>query len=70
MTVEPVVFEWKMFPGHTTLDLFREVQDLMEKELKVQPAEEIRGPHHLHVDVQRHLTAHEKEAKKLVRCRA
>ena len=23
---EPVEFEWNIFPGHTTLDLFREIQ--------------------------------------------
>ena len=31
------MFEWKIFLGHTTLDLLREVQELMEKEIKVQP---------------------------------
>ena len=34
---EPVVFKWKIFPGHTTLDLLQEVQELIEKELKIQP---------------------------------
>ena len=32
---ELVVFEWKIFSGHTTMELLREVQELMEKELKV-----------------------------------
>ena len=31
----PVVFEWKIFPGHTTLKLLTEVQNMMEKELNV-----------------------------------
>ena len=34
---EPVVFAWKIFPGHTTLDLFHEVQKYVEKEVHVQP---------------------------------
>ena len=34
---EPVVFKCKIFSGHTTLEQVREVQELMEKELKVQP---------------------------------
>ena len=33
---EPVVFEWKIFPGHTTLKLFREVQNMVEKD-HIQP---------------------------------
>ena len=28
---EPVVFEWKISPGHTTPKLFQEVQHMMEK---------------------------------------
>ena len=32
---EPVVFEWNIFTGHTTLKLLREVQNMMKKELKV-----------------------------------
>ena len=36
-TGEPVVFEWKMFPGHTTTQLFQEVQTLMDDEIKVKP---------------------------------
>ena len=46
---ESVVFERKIFPGHTTL--LRVVKVLMEKEL-IQP--QFRGPHHLHVNVQRY----------------
>ena len=34
---EPVVLEWYIFAGHTTLQLLREVQELMEKELKIPP---------------------------------
>ena len=34
---EPVLFEWKTFPGHTTLDPLQEVKELMKKELKSQP---------------------------------
>ena len=34
---EPVVLEWKIFPGHTTLDLLQEVQELIEEEFKIQP---------------------------------
>ena len=34
---EPVVFEWNIFPRHTTLKLLREVQNMMKKELKVLP---------------------------------
>ena len=29
---EPVVFEWKIFPGHTSLKLLQEVQNMMEKD--------------------------------------
>ena len=28
---EPVVFEWKIFPGHTTLQLLQEIQITMEE---------------------------------------
>ena len=34
---EPVVFEWMIFPGYTTLELIREVQNMMQKELGVLP---------------------------------
>ena len=34
---EPDVFEWKIFSGHTTLKLLREVKNMMEKKLKVLP---------------------------------
>ena len=34
---EAVVFEWKIFPGHTTLKLLSEVRNMMEKELAVLP---------------------------------
>ena len=37
VTCELVVFEWKIFPGHTTLDPLQEVKELMKKELKIQP---------------------------------
>ena len=33
---EPVMFEWKAFPVHTTLALFRRVQNMMEKD-NIQP---------------------------------
>ena len=33
---EPVEFEWKIFPGHTTLQLRREIQMTME-ENRIQP---------------------------------
>ena len=34
---EPVVFEWKIIPGLTTLKLLREVHNMMEKKLNVLP---------------------------------
>ena len=34
---EPVVFEWNIFPGHTTLKLLREVHSMTEKELDILP---------------------------------
>ena len=34
---EPVVFEWKIFPRHTSLKLLSEAQIMMEKELNVLP---------------------------------
>ena len=34
---EPVVFEWRIFPRHTTLELSREVQNMMEREFNVLP---------------------------------
>ena len=34
---EPVVFEWKIFPGHTTLELVQEIQKFMNEELKTTP---------------------------------
>ena len=29
---EPVVFEWKIFPGHTMMTLLQEVQNMIEKD--------------------------------------
>ena len=37
MDGDPVVFEWKILPGHTTLQLLQEAQKMMENELKIQP---------------------------------
>ena len=34
---EPVVFEWKIFPGHTTLEFVQEIQKFMKEELKRTP---------------------------------
>ena len=34
---EPFVFEWEIFPRHTTTQLLHEIQKLMEKELRIQP---------------------------------
>ena len=36
IAAEPVVFEWKIFPGHTML-LLQEHQTMMENEIKVHP---------------------------------
>ena len=48
---KPVVFEWKIFPGHTTLKLLREVQNTH---------------FHFHVDVQRHRWEPKKKTMKKV----
>ena len=50
---EPMEFEWNISPGFTTLQLVREVQELLSR-LSVQP-ENFRWMDYLHVDVQRHL---------------
>ena len=50
---EPMEFEWNIFPGFTTLQLVREVQELLSR-LSVQP-EKFHRTDYLHVDVQRHL---------------
>ena len=50
---EPIEFDWNIFPGFTTLQLVREVQELLLR-LSVTP-EKIYRTDHLHVDVQRHL---------------
>ena len=34
---EPFVFEWEIFPGHTTTQLLEKSQNLMEDELQIQP---------------------------------
>ena len=35
---ELVVFEWKKFPGHTTMQLLQEIQTMMENEIHVLPS--------------------------------
>ena len=41
---EPVVFEWKVFPGHTTLKLLQEVRSSMEeKHIRPEGLIQIRG---------------------------
>ena len=34
---EPVVFEWRIFPAHTTMQLLQEVKTMMNIEIRVQP---------------------------------
>ena len=36
---EPVVFEWKNLPGHTTMQLLQEIQTMMENEIQVLPSD-------------------------------
>ena len=50
---EPMELEWNIFPGFTTLQLVREVQELLST-LSVEP-EKFHWTDYLHVDVQRHL---------------
>ena len=52
IAAQPFVFEWKIFPGHTTL-LLQEHQTMMEKEIKVHPGD-FKGRIIFMVDVQRH----------------
>ena len=51
---EPMDFEWNIFPGFTTLQLVREVQEFLSK-MRIQPRR-FHWTDYLHVDVQRHLT--------------
>ena len=44
---EPIVFEWTIFPGHSTLTLLQEVE-------RSHSARRFQGSNHVHVDVQRH----------------
>ena len=48
---EPVEFEWKHFPGFTTLAILAEIQKMMA-ELKCEPEQLQSMKDHLHVDVQ------------------
>ena len=47
---EPMEFEWKNFPGFTTLRILTEIQKMMA-ELKCEP-EQFQRKDHLHVNVQ------------------
>ena len=47
---EPMEFEWNIFPGFTTLQLVREVQEFLSR-LSVEP-EKFHWTDYLHVDVQ------------------
>ena len=40
LTGGPFVFEWKVFPGHTTKQLLQKIQNMMEMELTT-----LTGPH-------------------------
>ena len=53
---EPVVFEWKIFAGHTTLELVQEIQKFMNEVLKTTPHDFKHKTRciYLYVDVQRH----------------
>ena len=53
LTREPFVLEWNIFPGPTTTHLLQLFQKLMEDGAQDPPAE-LRGPHDIRVDVQRH----------------
>ena len=61
---ESVVFEKKIFPGHTSIQLLPEVETMMNDELKI-PVARIPGPHHLHIDVQRHRLDEERQQRNL-----
>ena len=50
---EPMGLDWNIFPGFTTLQLVREVQELLSR-LSVKPRK-FHWTDYLHVDVQRHL---------------
>ena len=49
---EPMEFEWKIFPGFTTLEILAEIRVMMT-DMKCEP-EHCQKKDHLHVNVKRH----------------